>query len=181
LLAALDSGLPNNRPHTRVSPRALIDCSRNLFWWMIDDLMQADAGTIAARLRSKRKLLGGRLAIVPGLRWLPHSQSDIRDVLGMPSIPKEWTAFLDEHLRSLMAYVPRAYTGRVALFRARTQPVFALREADLGWNRMATGGVDINIVPGSHESMLREPHVQILGDGLRRSFDEADKRARRPS
>ncbi len=178
IVAVLDSGLPNNGRSVRVSARALVESALNLFWWMIDDFMEAGPGDITARLRSRARLLRGRLATVAGLRWQPHREPDIRDVLGMPSVPQEFSAFLEQHVRSLMAYVPRAYPGQVTIFRARTQPLFRLREADLGWSRQATGGVDVNIVPGSHESILREPHVRVLGDRLRRSLDEAETRAR---
>ena len=175
MVVALDSGLPNNRC-SALGPRALVEFFRNLFWWVIDDFMQTSRAEMAARFRSKATLLAARLAAVPGFRWLPHPQPDIRDVLGMPSAAEEWGAFLAQHFKSLMAYEPRPYPGRVALFRARALPVSSLHTSDLGWSRMAKGGIEINIVPGSHENILREPYVHGLADALRRSFDEVDKR-----
>jgi thioesterase domain-containing protein len=175
IVAVLDSGLPNNRGHVG-GPRAWVEFSRNLFWWVIDDFMQAGRGEMALRFRSKATLLARRLAAVPGLRWLPHREPDTRDLLGMPSFPREWESFLKEHFASLRAYVPRPYPGRVALLRARTLPVSRLHEADMGWGRMAQGGVEITIVPGSHETILREPHVRLLADALRRTFDEVERR-----
>jgi hypothetical protein len=143
---------------------------------MIDDFMASGRGEIAARFYSKARLLAVRLSAVPGFQWVPHSRVDIRDVLGMPSVSEDWGPFLDAHLKSLMAYVPRPYPGRVDLFRARTLPLSRLHERDLGWGRMALGGATVTIVPGSHENILQEPQVRILADRLRRSFDEADKR-----
>jgi amino acid adenylation domain-containing protein len=175
MVVALDAGLPNNRCSAR-GPRALVEFFRNLFWWVIDDFMQTSRAEMAARFRSKAILLAARLAAIPGFRWLPHRQPDIRDVLGMPSVEEEWGTFLAQHFKSLMAYEPRPYPGRVALFRARALPVSSLHTSDLGWSRMAKGGIEINIVPGSHENILREPYVHGLADALRRSFDEVDKR-----
>ncbi len=175
MMVALDSGLPNNR-RSALGPRALVGFVQNLFWWMIDDFAQASRGEMVARLRSKATLLAARLAAIPGFQWLPHPQPDIRDLLGMPSAAEEWGAFLTQHLGSLMAYEPRPYSGRVALFRARALPVSRLHSPDLGWSRMAKGAIEINIVPGSHENILREPYVHVLADALRRSFDEVDKR-----
>jgi hypothetical protein len=97
-------------------------------------------------------------------------------VLGMPTGVEEWDAFLAQHYKSLMAYEPRPYPGRVALFRARALPVSRLHRPDLGWGRMAGGGIEINIVPGSHENILREPYVEGLARALRRALDEVDKK-----
>ena len=146
LVVALDSGLPNNL--SALGPQALVGFFRNLFWWVIDDFMQTSRAEMVARFRSKATLLAARLAAVPGFRWLPHPTPDIRDVLGMPTGVEEWDAFLAQHYTSLMAYEPRPYPGRVALFRARALPVSRLHRPDLGWGRMAGGGIEINIVPG---------------------------------
>ena len=57
----------------------------------------------------------------------------------------------------------RTYAGRVAVFRTRTQPLNRIRDKELGWGKLARGGVDLHYVPGRHgASMLREPHVQVL-------------------
>jgi hypothetical protein len=38
----------------------------------------------------------------------------------------------EANAKSLMAYAPEAYPGRIALFRARVQPLFRRYAADLG-------------------------------------------------
>ena len=40
---------------------------------------------------------------------------------------------------------------------------------------MAAGGVEITVVPGSHDSILREPYVRALAAALSRSFDAVDR------
>jgi thioesterase domain-containing protein len=177
LVAALDSGLPNNRRGVGLNARSLIAFTRNAFWWMTDDFMQTGRGEFARRVRSKAVLLASRVAAVPGLRWLPHGSPDIRDRLGIPGVPKEWSGFLARHFTSLMTYVPRAYSGRAAFFRARAWPLLRFHEPDAGWGRMAAGGVDITVVPGSHDSILREPYVRALAAALSRSFDAVDRAA----
>lgn len=60
-------------------------------------------------------------------------------------------------------FQPKTYAGRVAVFRARKQPLNRIRDKDLGWGKLATGGVDLHYVPGRHgASVLREPNVQVL-------------------
>jgi amino acid adenylation domain-containing protein len=178
MVVVLDSGLPNNRRSGRVSPRAVMRYLRNLPWWVIDDLMQTSRAEMAARLRSKATLLAVRLAAVPGLRWLPHRQTDIRDALGMPTVAQEFATFLEQHFKSLVAYLPRAYPGRVVLVKARAMALSRLSEPDFGWGKMAKGGVEIKVVPGSHDNILREPYVRGLADSLRSALDEAEKKAR---
>ena len=51
---------------------------------------------------------------------------------------------------------------QVALL-ARWQPLNRIRDKELGWGKLAEGGVDLYSVPGRHgQSVLSEPHVQVL-------------------
>jgi amino acid adenylation domain-containing protein len=60
-------------------------------------------------------------------------------------------------------FQPKTYAGRVAVFRARKQPLNRIRDKELGWGKLATGGIDLHYVSGKHgASVLREPHVQVL-------------------
>jgi amino acid adenylation domain-containing protein len=59
-------------------------------------------------------------------------------------------------------FVSQVYHGRVIVFRTRKQPYYRIRDEALGWRRRALGGVDVEIVPGDHTTILREPNVKIL-------------------
>jgi len=65
-------------------------------------------------------------------------------------------------------FVPRTYEGRIAVFRVREQPRKRIRDPQLGWGKLARGGVDVRLIPGSHSSVLREPHVQGLAAELKK-------------
>ncbi|HXQ37619.1 MAG TPA: thioesterase domain-containing protein, partial [Anaerolineales bacterium] len=67
----------------------------------------------------------------------------------------------------LSSYQPGEYPGRITLFR--TEQAESLK----GWDKFAAGGVDLHVVPGDHFSMVREPHVKVLAEELRRSIHEA--------
>ncbi len=41
-------------------------------------------------------------------------------------------------------------------------------DADFGWSRYVNGSIEMHAVPGSHESMLQDPHVQVIADILRK-------------
>ncbi len=81
-------------------------------------------------------------------------------------------------------YRPKIYPGRVTLFRAGVRSIAGAADYEMGWGKLANGGVDVREVPGDHVNMLVEPHVQILAQQLRDCIDramepeaEADKEA----
>jgi aspartate racemase len=71
-------------------------------------------------------------------------------------------------------YVPQVYPGRVILFKAtdRAEAATFYFDPDLGWGKLAAGGLDIYEVPGNHLSILKEPHVRVLGEKLRDCLDK---------
>jgi thioesterase domain-containing protein len=63
--------------------------------------------------------------------------------------------------------------------------VFQARDAtpggpvDLGWHQVAAGGLVVEEVPGDHNSLAQEPHVQVLGARLEAALREAEEEAAR--
>jgi thioesterase domain-containing protein/acyl carrier protein len=68
------------------------------------------------------------------------------------------------NLRALQAYTPIPYPGGLVLFRAREERAFG--DESLGWQDLAQGDVEIEVVPGNHFSMLRRPHVEFLAQRM---------------
>ena len=62
-------------------------------------------------------------------------------------------------------YRPRIYPGPIALFRAADAPVNG-DDPDLGWGGLAAGGVTVHAVPGTHHTLVREPHARALAQRL---------------
>ena len=65
-------------------------------------------------------------------------------------------------------YVAPSFEGRIAVFRTHRQPHNRIRDASLGWSKLAKGGVDIHFIAGGHDSVLKEPFVQGLAEALRK-------------
>ncbi len=85
--------------------------------------------------------------------------------------------FQQENIQASRNYVPQVYPGRVALFRSRDQiidvDVSSCRDPQLGWGKLAAGGLECHEVPGTHLGMLQEPHVQVLAEKLTACLDKA--------
>ncbi|MFY9555779.1 MAG: amino acid adenylation domain-containing protein, partial [Blastocatellia bacterium] len=72
-------------------------------------------------------------------------------------------------------YVPRVYPGKVTLFRASDKSEeFIRRNPARGWDKLAFGGVDIIAVPGSHQSMIRNPNAEVLAERLRSCVQQVE-------
>jgi amino acid adenylation domain-containing protein len=74
-------------------------------------------------------------------------------------IRRLWQVFY-ANARARRNYVPEAYRGRLTLFNAQGSRA---RDASNGWHGLATEGIDIQELPGDHFSIVREPHVGLLG------------------
>jgi thioesterase domain-containing protein len=72
------------------------------------------------------------------------------------------------------AYVPRnlSYPGKVTLFWANDAPR-DFEDNRLAWRKIAAGGCEIHVVPGTHTKMREEPHVQKLVEKLKPCLEKA--------
>jgi amino acid adenylation domain-containing protein len=70
-------------------------------------------------------------------------------------------------VEAVQRYVARPYPGPITLFRCAETQRQASGDADLmlGWDKLASA-VQVYQIPGTHESMIREPHVYELGKQL---------------
>ena len=64
------------------------------------------------------------------------------------------------------------YPGKITLFWA-DDAAADIDDNRLGWARLAAGGCDIHVVPGTHTSMREEPHVQRLVEKLQPCLEKA--------
>jgi thioesterase domain-containing protein/acyl carrier protein len=73
--------------------------------------------------------------------------------------------------RARDAYKPRTFPGRINLFRATTPGEYfcytADYIADLGWTKLAGGGLEIHQIPGDHVSMFGESNIGMTAEKLR--------------
>ena len=70
-------------------------------------------------------------------------------------------------------YLAKTYRGKVTLFRADLRSLGDAAAPDMGWGRVALGGVEVREVPGDHVNMLLRPQVGLLAEHLRECIDRA--------
>jgi thioesterase domain-containing protein len=83
-------------------------------------------------------------------------------------LPRALQSVTQANKYALRDYGPQAYGGRVTLFKATQR-----RDPLMGWGPLATGGLEIHEVPGTHRTMVFEPHVRTLAEKLARCLDKA--------
>ena len=86
--------------------------------------------------------------------------------------------------KTLGSYKTEEFRGRITLFSPEQdieERIFSNDEDHLdwkaknpnstdplkGWDKVATEGVELVVVPGDHFTMMREPHVEVLAQELR--------------
>ncbi|HEY3319088.1 MAG TPA: thioesterase domain-containing protein, partial [Planctomycetota bacterium] len=70
-------------------------------------------------------------------------------------------------------YVAQPYRGQIALFRATHYSHEFRPDPHLGWDGIATGGLDVFEIPGYHSSIFIAPRVSVLADHLRDCLKKA--------
>jgi thioesterase domain-containing protein/acyl carrier protein len=74
---------------------------------------------------------------------------------------------LRANVEASASYVTEKYPGAVTLFRAAERDVSEIPDGEtLGWESVATGGVELHVAPGNHFTMIAQPNVPALADVL---------------
>jgi amino acid adenylation domain-containing protein/FkbH-like protein len=171
-LALFNCAPPNSR-YTRIpwTARWFFRLLRNLVYWVT----YACSWTPSQRrefVRWKWTLLKRRLH-----QWRPQptGQSTIEagDVVDLSSFTRDERRVWEAHIRALMKYQPQPFPGRVHLFRTSGHALWCSFDRDYGWGDLARGGVEVTVVPGAHEKILKEPCVAILANNLHEALTRA--------
>jgi amino acid adenylation domain-containing protein len=75
-------------------------------------------------------------------------------------------------------YVARVYPGPAILFKAVETAILFGADRELGWGEIIAGGIEVYEIPSNHLGMLKEPHVQLLGEALQAVIDRTQTKNR---
>jgi amino acid adenylation domain-containing protein len=152
-------------------PRILARFMLNLPYWLRDLLHEPD-GLQKLWSRYRRKPRGN----LERREWDDNAERVITESFGdEPDVPESHRRVMAIHLQAIKAYNPQAHSGRVTLFRVRTLSLFRSYDPEMGWGKLATGGVEVKMIAGAHYNFLQQPNVGVLADKLRESLDQAQE------
>ncbi|MDX1953726.1 MAG: thioesterase domain-containing protein, partial [Verrucomicrobiota bacterium] len=128
----------------------------------LKDFVHQDASSQLAALKQKsqqwRKRIQNKLA--------PQQEKpQLKEVIDMSHYPKDYVKYAETHWEAINHFVPRPFPGQIHLFRARKQPLRSFNPT-FGWEQLVEDRVHVTVIPGTHESMLQEPNVQVLANKL---------------
>jgi thioesterase domain-containing protein/acyl carrier protein len=152
-------------------PRVFGSFLRNLPYWLRDTVQREGWQKrlwISVRLRARH----GQWGEVRD--WdVSYAQRALEDVVGDTSaLPEPVLNVTEAHHQAMKRYEPQVYGGRVTLFRVRASTLRRAHEPEMGWGRLAAGGVDIRLIPGAHYSILNRPYVEGLAAELRACLEQ---------
>jgi amino acid adenylation domain-containing protein len=88
---------------------------------------------------------------------------------GPDRVRRLWTV-LRSNLLAAARYRPEPIAGRLTLYRAAKRADGLLSDSQMGWGRLALGGVKVHEIPGDHAGILKPPGVNRLAKLLRAEF-----------
>lgn len=149
----------------------------NLPRWVRDDAMVSGMGEVVGRLRSGIRRTAGRLRRSAPTADSRAKELDLRDRIGMWRFPDHQLSMLEAHYTAFHSYRPTPFGGTVTLFIPRTAPLFGPWPSggDREWERLALGGVEVHLVPGSHSTMLTERFAEQLAQELNEAIARAER------
>jgi len=163
-----------DQPQPLWQPRLALRFLQNLPHWF-NDMTTLSPAQVTARARRKMRLgyqaAARRLTGSTGNNT-PPAAADILDYAAQ--LPDERKQLIDTHLRAIRRYQPQPYPGRITFFRAQSRPLLRPDHPENGWRDLALAGLDITIIPGSHEGIFRPPHVSRLAAALAAQLNHLD-------
>ncbi|MDF5715756.1 MAG: amino acid adenylation domain-containing protein [Rhizonema sp. NSF051] len=90
---------------------------------------------------------------------------------------------IDANTQALDKYTFPVYPGKMTLLRTedqyRSDAIGIQYDLQFGWGDLIAGGIDLQYIPGSHLSLLEEPHVRVLAEKLQACLKKATAQANR--
>ncbi|MGA2078247.1 MAG: amino acid adenylation domain-containing protein, partial [Terriglobia bacterium] len=140
---------------------------RNLPFWVWGEIFKNNPRGIAKHFARGSKRIARRLRALAAFRFQASVVEDLDEIFDVSMLSQPYRDIMQTHLRAYREYRAQPYRGRVTLFRARIRPLTHSLRYDLGWSRMALGGVDIRVIPCNHDNIMRKPHVLAISRQIR--------------
>jgi acyl-CoA synthetase (AMP-forming)/AMP-acid ligase II/thioesterase domain-containing protein len=107
------------------------------------------------------ELLGARVGkSIRGLTYRLHPRDE-------GPLARSMRQVLEANREAVSHYVPQVYPGRIVLLISSEAPERSFYDSRLRWSDIASGGLQVHVVPGNHDTVFSEPHVGVLAKKLR--------------
>lgn len=176
LLVMLESSPPNVSHKQSWSATAAKYSFENLVE-NVKDFVNHSPQQRMAMLKNKSKRLKQKFRGKMGATQEEPKAVDLKDVIDLTQYPEGYVKYAETHWQALTQYQPKPFSGDLVLFRAKKQGLSNFTHT-LGWDTLVGDRVNVTVIPGTHESMLQEPSVQIVATKLRGLLNRAHEGAR---
>ena len=168
LLDSLSGNLASSRTRWW-DPRFVFDFILNTGWWIVDffEMPPPERRNFVSR---KFSAWGRRIRRCFSRRNPGQKEIDLDEIIETGLFPEIELGLWRMHLKALDKHIPNPYPGKITLFKTRVQPFFCSFNPLCGWGDLAGQGVEVVDIPGSHEKIFLAPHLQTVGEKLRKSL-----------
>lgn len=170
LLAVFDSWTPNNLMNWLTPPQETV--KDRALKHVREMLTRGPAGYYSQRVENRKNYEEylNKLAKIEDMR-----QAIAEHLKNGTIMPPDLLSFHLEEIygAAYRSYEPKAYPGKMTLFRATERSSPRDTAPLLGWDEYQIGEIEIHHSPGQHGFMVREPHVRALAQQLRDCIDRA--------
>jgi len=92
-------------------------------------------------------------------RWIVQ-----RSLRNDGTVPTRFRNFhiIDTYDRAVLAYNPKPWKGALTVLKAKD----SWGPQSMGWESLVKGRLDVQVLPGDHYNIIKEPHVQELARAL---------------
>ena len=175
LLAIGDTRPPGaGRLRNWLHPMTPLRFLTNGYYWVTDELLQTGFGQLWGSASRRLRAAARRLGVLLGLSEPRSRGQDLAaKVFGDLALPARYRKMLEARYEAALKYVPKVYPGRITLIRSRAQALSRVPTYDLGWGKLAGGGLEVSVVPGNHDTIHTEPWVRVLAEHLNAHISKA--------
>jgi acyl transferase domain-containing protein/thioesterase domain-containing protein len=97
------------------------------------------------------------------------------------NVPQSFAKVLDANWFAARKYAPRPYPGRVVLFKAAADQADPRLDAQMGWGGLATEGLEVHEVPGTHLNLFQPIGAAVLAQQIEGCLERAAHSALPPA
>jgi thioesterase domain-containing protein/aryl carrier-like protein len=172
ILTVIDPPPANLSERAPLSGRFLIDFVKNGPLWL-REFMRLGGGEISSRVRRKGRV--ALSALWQKIRANGHENGiSATDVIDQADdLPEYRQKLIESHLEALFNYNHEGYDGEVIVYEARSRPLLNPGNSADEWIAYVDRPITLRTIPGSHSSIMHQPHVNDLARMLQNSLDRA--------